>query len=373
MSRRSSELTSAQVRAARVAALLLDSPAPRTPVDVATWCGALQAQDASSGHWSLGVRCAGRTETDILAAFERGEVIRTWPMRGTIHIVPGADISWMLNLTAGRALAVALRRREQLGLTAGDGDRAANVLDQALAGRECRTRAESLAILEDAGIDTSGPRAYHLLSYIAHIGVICIGPQRGSDQTFVRISDWAPKQVQLDRNDALAELFYRFVRSHGPVPLRDFVGWTGLTLGDARAAAAANVGRVESIATESGEMWASHELAATIRADELGAHELLALPGFDEFILGYKDRSLQIPEGAFERIVPGNNGVFRATLVEQGAVFATWKRTVRKSAVAIEVEPFAPMSARKQRAAERAFAPYSHFIGMPVEVQFASP
>ena len=65
------------VRRARMASMLLADAEQRTPLEVVRWFGALQAQDAASGHWSLGVRCSGSTEHAVLAAFERGDIVRT--------------------------------------------------------------------------------------------------------------------------------------------------------------------------------------------------------------------------------------------------------------------------------------------------------
>lgn len=362
-----SALTAAEVRRVRMRSLLLAEAAPREPWDVATWFGAMQAQDAASGHWSLGVRCEGLTETDVLAAFERGDIVRTWPMRSTIHIVPGRDVAWMLELTGVRALSGARKRREQLGLSDADATGAAAALDAAMRGGVVLTRAEALAVIADAGIDTSGQRGYHLLWFAAQSGVTVIGPQRGTDQTFVRLADWAPNQVVFTREEALAELFHRFVRSHGPVPLKDFAGWTGLTMADSKAAAAANDGRVVPVDTEAGPMWATLDLVEAL--PDLSAPPVVALPGFDEFVLGYKDRSLQLPPDGIQRVVPGGNGVFRATIAVEGKAVATWRRTMRAARIDIEIEPFEPpLSARLRKAAEAALARYGKFLGMPVRV-----
>lgn len=350
--------------------LLLAELEPREPLAVATWFGAMQAQDAASGHWSLGVRCEGLAETDVLAAFERGDIVRTWPMRSTIHIVAARDVTWMLELTGVRALSGAAKRREQLGLSDADAAGAAAALDDALRGGVVLTRAEALAVIADAGIDVSGQRGYHLLWFAAQSGVTLIGPQRGTDQTFVRLADWAPQQVAFTREEALAELFHRFVRSHGPVPLKDFAGWSGLTMSDSKAAAAANDGRVAELATETGPMWATVELHSAL--PDIPKPPVVALPGFDEFVLGYKDRSLQLPPDGMQRVVPGGNGMFRATIAADGKAVAMWRRTMRAARIDIEIEPFAPpLPARVRKAAERALARYGEFLGLPVRVGVA--
>jgi hypothetical protein len=358
-----SALTVTQLRQARMSSMLLDVPAERSPLAVARWFGAIQSQDVASGHWSLGSRCAGLTQADVIDAFERAELVRAWPMRGTLHIIPAEDLQWMLDLTGSRAFAGGDRRRADLGLTPRDADTAVDALAQALRAMPVLTRSEALARISDAGVDVSGQRGYHLLLYAAQRGFTCIGPQRGTDQTFVAVADWAPNQVKMPRDQALAELLFRYVRSHGPVSLRDFAGWSGLTLAEAKRAAAGNDGRLAPLSFAVEELWATAELAERLRHGEGFGHEPVALPGFDEFILGYKDRSVQVPEGAMDAIVPGGNGVFRATVVVDGLVVATWKRTLTSKRVTVEVEPLAPMTKAVHTKVDASFARYAAFLG----------
>ena len=332
-------------------------------MDVVQWFGAMQAQDVASGHWSLGVRCAGAAETDVLAAFERRELVRTWPMRGTIHIVAAEDVRWLLALAGVRALTGSNRRREQLGLTLADADRAVAALDSALTGGQVLSRTQALAAIVDAGVDTSGQRGYHLLWHAAQTGVVCIGPQRGTDQTFVRLEDWAPKQRSFDREDALAELLLRYVRGHGPVGLRDFAGWSGLTLNDARAAAASNAGRLVPLTDDAEALWATSDLADLLRDGGLAPGPVVALPGFDELILGYKDRGLHVPDGAMDAVVPGGNGMFRSTVVIDGVVAATWTRTLRSKRVDVTVEPLRPLTTSESAGARDSLEQYAAFLG----------
>lgn len=349
--------------------LLLDRPSARTPLEVAQWFGALQAQDAASGHWSLGVRCAGSTEVEVVDAFERRELLRTWPMRGTIHIVPARDVAWMLSLTASRTLGAAGPRRDRLGLSQADIERATQALEDAFSDSDCLTRAQALAVVEAIGISTAGQRGYHLLWHAAHAGVIAIGPQRGTDQTFVLLSNWCPDPVRLERDEALAELVYRYVRSHGPVPLKDFAGWSGLTLADARRAALGNDGRLREVTSDVGLLWATEELARALETRAVERPRVVALPGFDEFLLGYKDRALQLPEGGLERVVPGGNGMFRSTIAVDGRAVATWSRVQRSSALEVTIDVFdGRLSGRQLAAAERSLADYGRFLGRTVRV-----
>ena len=92
-----------RVRALRMAALLIaprpsSAPAPSTVDGIVTHLGAMQAQDNASGLWSLGLRLGGATQAEVVAALERREALRTWPMRGTVHLVPARDAHWMLDV-----------------------------------------------------------------------------------------------------------------------------------------------------------------------------------------------------------------------------------------------------------------------------------
>jgi hypothetical protein len=138
-------------------------------------------------------------------------------------------------------------------------------------------------------------------------------------------------------------------------------------MADAKAAAAASVGRVVQLDTEAGPMWATVELAEAL-PDVVGP-TVVALPAYDEFILGYKDRSLQLPPNGLQRVVPGGNGVFRPTLAVDGKAVATWRRTARAGRIDIEIDPFdPPLPARVRKGAAAAMGRYGAFLGVPVRV-----
>ncbi len=117
-----SELSERDVARLRTASLLLSVQAFERPAEVAHWFGAMQAQDLASGLWSFGVRLPHLDLAGVEAAVESGEVLRTWPMRGTLHFVEASDARWLLALTGVRALAGAAARRAYLGPRPGDGD-----------------------------------------------------------------------------------------------------------------------------------------------------------------------------------------------------------------------------------------------------------
>jgi hypothetical protein len=371
------ELTGAQARAVRLRSLLL-APAdgltpPASVADVVTWFGAMQAQDYASGLWSLGVRLPHVTRVDVQQALERREALRTWPMRGTVHLVPPRDVHWMLDLMGVRALAGAATRRASLGLDEAVAEKAVEVLGAALAGGGRMTRAGCIAALEQAGISGAGQRGYHLLWYACQKGVTCIAPHVGTEQTFVLLDEWVPDPVLLDRDEALATIATRFVRSHGPVPRQDLAGWTGLTMADVRRGLDLAGDAVHRVGVDGREMWvAPPVLDACGRDPALDPDAVVALPGYDEYLLGYKDRHLFLEPEHFQAVVPGGNGVFQSTLVRAGRVIGIWKRTTSTRRTVVSVTPLQTLRAGERRRVEAAVQRYADFVGTVVEVRWPS-
>ncbi|MFI7430654.1 winged helix DNA-binding domain-containing protein [Micromonospora sp. NPDC049836] len=359
-------LTGAEALALRMTSLLLrPHPAARPSgvAEVVEWFGAMQAQDVASGEWSLGVRLPGRTQADVRTALERREALRTWPMRGTVHLVPSRDAHWMLAVTGVRMLASAATRQAQLGLTAADADRAADVLGAALAGGGRLTRAECLDTLRAAGLDTAGQRGYHLLWYASQRGVTCIAPQVGKEQTFALLDEWVPEPRRPERDEALGILARRYVRSHGPVTAHDLARWTGLTVTDARRGLAV---AGDALAPVEVDGVAAVVDAALLDAPREPVDDVHTLPGFDEYLLGFRDRSLMLDPAHANAVVPGNNGIFQSTVVRGGRVVGIWKRTIGKRAVTVTVQQLTPFDAALRSRVESALAGYADYLGLPL-------
>lgn len=349
----------------RLTSLLLRGNAPTTVGEIVSWFGAMQSQDANSMLWSLGARLPGSTQAGVAEALEKREVLRTWPMRGTVHLVPSADAHWMLDLMGVRALAGAAKRREQIGLDEATAEKAVDVLGAALAGGRRLTRAECLEALAAGGVDTSGQRGYHLLWFASQRSVTAIAPHVGKEQTFVLLDEWVPAPLRPAREEALGLITLRYFRSHGPATRKDFAGWTGLPMADVKTGLAVAGDALTTVDVEGIEM-----IAATGVLDAGPAENTwLALPGFDEYMLGYKERSLMASPDDLQAIIPGGNGVFQSTLVRGGRVVATWKRVLGKQAVTVTVLPLVPFTAADHRRAAAALEPFAEFLGVPLTVK----
>jgi len=367
MTRRASaarRLASLRLAAQRLGAAPLGDVA-----SVARWMTAMQAQDFPGACWSLGLRAAGATEATVREALGSGAVVRSWPMRGTLHFVPGEDLGWVLSLTAERTLRGAAARRAALDLDDAQLGRARDTAAAALSGGKRRTREQMMQLFEQAGLSTAGQRGYHLLWHLAHVGLLCFGPPEGPEQTLVLLDEWVPRPRKPGRDEALAELATRYFSAHGPATLHDFAWWTSLTMKDARLGASAAGRALASLEADG----ASYLLSPALLDAPEPAPSALLLPGFDEFMLGYQDRSAALPAEHAQRIVPGNNGMFLPTLVVDGQVVGTWKRTLRARRVALEARPFVALPARVKSALGEAAGHLGRYLGLTPELAFVDP
>lgn len=330
------------------------------PGEVVRWLGAVQAQDYAQSLWAVGLRLRSATVADIERAISDGEILRTWPMRGTIHFVPPEDARWMLELLASRMLARDGRRQEQLGLDKGLLERCKGLFYEALKGGRRLSRPDMMTLLEEAGISTEKQRGYHILWYAAQSGLICLGPRQDKQQTFVLLDEWAPSSRKMSREESLAELAKRYFASHGPASVHDFARWAGLTVTEARSGVEAAA--LVSEATNGNEHWMATNTIDHTTYEKSGVH---LLPGFDEYLIGYKDRGAVLAAEHASKIVPGNNGVFQPTIVVDGRVAGTWKRKLKKNSINVTLHPFAQLGDLEEKVIEAARL-YGDFVGLPV-------
>ena len=361
-------MDTADILRMRLSRQLVDSSSATTPHDVASRLLAMQAQDYAGSLWSVGVRLPGTVLADVERAIAERSIVRTWPMRGTLHLVAAEDVRWMLPLLTPRVIARAASRAAQLGLTDDTFARARVLFAEALGGGRQLTRPQAMALLEADGIPTAGQRGYHILWRLSQEGLLCCGPMDGKQQTFVLLDEWiSPGPSERDRpprDEALARLAARYFAGHGPATLEDFAWWSGLAKSDAQAGLEAQVEPLACAEVDGRRYWWLEENADSSSAGPaMGVH---LLPGFDEYMLGYTDRSLQLAEHleAYGSSVSAN-GMFSATLVIDGRIAGTWKRALKRDRVEIAVRAFRHLGKAEVIGLAEAADGYGAFVGLP--------
>jgi hypothetical protein len=330
-----------------------------TPEEVVHWMGAVQAQDYHGALWTIALRMKKPDITVVEKAIETGQIIRTWPMRGTLHFVSNRDAKWMVNLMGPKATRKATSRRAGLGITDEVIERCKAILQNALQGKRYRSRPDIFALFEEAGIAPGNQRGIHILQYLAENAFICFGPHIGKQPSFVLFDEWLPKVPELSRDEALKELALRYFTSHGPASENDFASWTGLTLTDIRKGIELADSKLKNFEQNGKKFWYN----AHSKLDTRPAASLFLLPGFDEYMLGYRDRSAMLALERSNHIVPGGNGMFLPTIVKNGRVIGTWKRKVKARSIEIAILPFQKLPEQIVKEISKVAKRYANYLG----------
>ena len=325
----------------RLAAQRLVGAPAAGPAEAVRWLTAVQAQDFGGAVTSVALRTASRARSEVERALDAGEVVRTWPMRGTLHFVAAEDAGWMLALLAPRVLRASAGRRAGLGLDEAQLERGREIAVRALEGGARLERRDLFGTWEQAGLSTAGQRGIHLLQYLALTGTVVLGPTREGRQLIVLRSEWiGARERRLESEEAIGELAWRYFRGHGPAPLGDLARWAGMTLTDARAGLAVARPQLTSLDVDGAEYLMDPETPERLASARADSEGVLLLPGFDELLLGYGDRSAVLDPAFAERIVPGGNGMFRPTVVSAGRVVGTWRHAGSGARRTLEAHPF---------------------------------
>jgi hypothetical protein len=320
---------------------------------------AMQAQDYAGGLWAIGLRLPGSSLDDVQRAITDHTVVRTWPLRGTLHFVAAEDVRWMMSLLAPRVISSSSARQAARGLDAATFSKVEKLLVRALEGGKTLTRDAARVLIERAKIRTDNNRLYHCLWRLAMEQVLCCGAPEGKEQTFVLLDEHVPEAKPLQPEAALVKLAVRYFEGHGPATQQDLMRWAGLSGAETkRAIAGAGKKLIQAkLADETYYVAADQPPPTAARATFL-------LPAFDEYILGYKDRTTIADDQYAKQITPGG-GVFRATIIHEGQVIGTWKASATKRQIRITPNPFTPLSAAATRALEKAAQRYGEFLGRP--------
>jgi hypothetical protein len=334
----------------------LAQPTLTQPADLVAWLGAVQSQDYAGAKWALGLRLRGATDDAIEQAFSAGAILRTHVMRPTWHFVAPADIRWLLALTAPRINALNAYYYRKLELDQALFTRSNAALINALQGGKQLTRDPLRVVLQRAGIAIDELLRFSLLIMRAELdGVICSGARRGKQFTYTLLDERAPPAEPLERDAALAELARRYYTSHGPATLKDFVWWSGLATADARSGLETVKGDFIHEVRDGQTYWFS---PATPPANAPTPTAYL-LPSYDEYTVGYSDRS-----AIFDTSNTQHNALSNS-IVLNGRIVGSWKRTL-KQGVVVETHSFAPLTEAESRAIALAAQQYAAFLDMPL-------
>jgi hypothetical protein len=308
----------------------------------------------------------GANDAQLDGLFDDGVILRTHVLRPTWHFVLPADIRWMLRLTGPKIHQGMAGRYRQLELDANTIKGALGAFSKALEGGHQLTRFELGEVLRAARIAPDGQRLPHLLSSGELAGLLTSGARRGKQHTYALLEERVPRAPMLDREEAIGELARRYFRSHGPAQLRDFVWWSGLTLAESRLAVELAAGALDHHAVDGKDYWFDAALPSTRAAAP--AH---LLPNFDEYTVGYTDRSAMLhPAHPFRPELFAFSSILANVVMLAGQAVGAWRRTTQRDGLRVEVRPLARLTAAERAAVSQAVERLSQFLGRPVQVSW---
>jgi hypothetical protein len=324
---------------------------------------ALQAQAFDAARHQVRVRSAGVTAAAVDRAFEQERsVVRTWLMRGTLHLCAADDLRWLIDVFGPAVNRFGASRRRNLGLNDATCVRGVAVMRKALAGgpmarRQLRERLVSAGVLEEP----VGQMLVHLIFHAAALGIVCSGPRMGRDDSFVLLDDWVPQSKGPRGAAALAELARRYFAAYGPASEADFYAWSGLRSAVIRSAMAAVGAELVEFPGPIRGLWT---LGPPVDA-EIIRPAVRLLGHFDTFLLGYRRRE-HIGDAAAEAwIHDGGGGWIRPVICVDGWIAGGWRMERPSGEIEVTVMPFDRISRRADPAIGREVASIGSFLERP--------
>lgn len=306
-------------------------PLFHSPRELVSWMGAVQAQDFAMMKWAVGIRLKSATLRTVEKALQQGEIVRTHVMRPTWHLVAAEDLRWMLQLSARRIKAANDSYAKGAGLDMPEAlfSRSNRLLETILAGKKKLTRQELAEYFRREGVEADNHYMTRFLFRAEQEGIVCGGESKAGKHAYMLLEECVPPVPALTKDEALARLARNYFRSHAPATLQDFLWWSGLSVSEAKQA----VYLLSHELTEeqwNGQTWYLHASCRTRGSLRGNVH---LLPPYDEYLLGYKDRTDVLPlehsPRAFSR-----NGLFYPVLLHEGQIVGNWDRTAKKGGAA---------------------------------------
>ena len=327
--------------------------------EVVSYMAAMQAQEYAMARWAIALRMPDTNDAAIEKDFNEGRILRTHILRPTWHFAAPQDIRWLLQLTASRVTQANAFMYRKYEMGEKEFAKTHPVFEKALQNNNYLTRDTLRDEFAKAGIDTGDSIKMSIIMMEAELaGLICSGPRQGNQFTYALLEERVPKVKPLSREEALTLFCHRYFKSRGPASVNDFTTWSGLTVKEAKEGIAMIDKELEKIVIDNREYYFIDDMPALPKTGQM----TFLMPDYDEYGIRYKDRSVLNNPKAVQKTI------FDRVVIIDGMIAGSWKRTIQKDTVLIEIQDFGDKKVSEDMVA--AIQKYAAFLGKTPQYKF---
>lgn len=336
-------------------------------------CG-IQAQLMASAEMAIWARKRDLARSEVSAAlWERRTLVKTSCMRQTLHLIPSADFSIYIQALKRSRVAMVRRIMSRFGIT----DREAAELNAAVAdalhGGPLTKKEVTAHVRPKMG---KRVKAWMDLFWSAVRpaiveGLVCYGPDRGAETTYVLAENWLPKQKRVSEQDAKRILLRRYLGAYGPATVQDFSKWAGMPVTEARPVWDSLEKEIVEVSVEGSKASLLRKDLATLTRSALRKSAVRFLPSFDVYLLAHASKAHLVGAAHYKRVYR-NQGWISPVVLLDGRIIGTWSSTRRGKVMILEVQPFEKISKAVRVRIEDEAARWGSFLDSSCEVQLCS-
>ncbi|MFZ0819143.1 MAG: winged helix DNA-binding domain-containing protein [Candidatus Acidiferrales bacterium] len=335
--------THAQVAAFRMAAHhLCDSPGVNAESISAAISG-VQAQVMTYAELQFWARNHSLTRAEIASGlYKDRSLVKSHFMRQTLHVIPSNDFSLFNSAMRSSLLRQVHRIAGKLGVTTDEFDALNSQIVESL-----RDGPLTQSELRNRVLPRSSKRMKAWMSRVWSIlrtpiaeGLICYGPARGAEITYVRTTQWLPRNPKrMDPVEARKSLLLRYLAVYGPATPRDFSKWSGIGMPEVQEAWGSIEENLAEVTVEGEQMWLPRKSLKQLHNANLSEPVVRLLPAFDPFLLAHAAKDHLVHRTHYKRVYRNQGWISPVVLID-GRVASIWAHARKAGKLSVEVKPF---------------------------------
>jgi hypothetical protein len=308
------------------------------------------------------------------ALWEKRSLVKTWAMRGTLHLLPSAEYpTWQTALDTSYKHYLRPAWLKWMQVTEPQLLAFIDAVGEALEGRTLTRQQLSDEVTKRTGSEKLGELVLgswgSALKPASFRGRLCFGPGEGQKVQFTNPATWLPKAGAVD-GDPLEEIARRFLSAYGPATRRDFGRWWAMDVG---AKAGKTMTALDDAVEVDVEGTPAYALAADVKAMTAakGAGTVRLLPAFDPYVIGASGHTDSLMPGPFRPRVFRPQGWLSPVVLIDGRIEGVWSSEVKGRTVHVKVEPFVSLPARRKPNLRAEAEKLAGFLGGRLELTLA--